>query len=273
VNGREVFPASARRRRWSAAAGGAVLALGGMEIALTLGLYEATTLDPVLLRMLALAVGAALALTRLAPVLWIGSAAAALLLLLVMFTPVVERPALSLLRADAESGSAQAVVVYSAGFTDAGHINDIALTRLVSGLDDARELGIGNVLVSEQVRRVRGRAISTADDQRRLVRLLGNGTTVHVVSGVSNTHNESLAFAAYARTRNWTHVRVVTSPLHSRRACASLEATGVRVTCAPSTSRDVAITALDSPRARLIALRAALHEHVGLLVYGMRGWL
>jgi len=89
---------------------------------------------------------------------------------------------------------------------------------------------------------------------------------------VTNTYTESLAFAALARGQRWTHVRVVTSPLHARRACSTLEATKLTVTCAPATSRDVALTSLGSSDARLAVARAALHEAVGLLVYRARGW-
>jgi uncharacterized SAM-binding protein YcdF (DUF218 family) len=244
-----------------------------MEVALTLGLSDGTGFDHVTLRLIALFAGALLATTRAARLLWIGAIAVCVLLLLVMFSPLVERPAMSLLRADADGASPDAIVVYSAGFTDAGHINDIALTRLVSALDDAHALGVTHVVVSEQLRTVRGRTISTASDQRRIAGLLGGGVSVHVVTGVTNTHDESLAFAAYSRTRGWTNLRAVTSPLHARRACETLEATGMQVTCAPSASRDVAITNLDSPGARLIALRAALHEALGLVVYTWRGWL
>ena len=269
-----MFPeASARSRPWVVRLGGAALALGAMEIALTLGLSDGTGLDHVTLRLVALLAGALLAPTRGARVLWIAAITACALLLLVMFTPLVERPAMSLLRADADGAPSDAIVVYSAGFTDAGHINDIALTRLVSALDDARTLGVPHIVVSEQIRTVRGRAISTVSDQRRIAELLGGGVTVHVVTDVVNTHDESLAFAAYARTRGWANLRAVTSPLHARRACETLEATGMQVMCAPATSRDVAIANIDSPGARLIALRAALHEAIGLVVYRWRGWL
>ncbi len=271
---REVFPEpAARSHPWTVRLGGAALAMGAMEISLTLGLSDGTGLNHIALRLVALVAGAMLMTTRVARLLWAGSIAAAVLLMLVMFTPLVERPAMSLLRADADGTPSDAIVVYSASFTDAGHINGIALTRLVSALDDARTLGVPHVVVSEQIRRVRGRAISTVSDQRRTAELLGGGVTVHVVTDVTNTHDESLAFAAYARTQGWANLRAVTSPLHARRACETLEATGMQVTCAPAESRDVAITNIDSPGARLIALRAALHEAIGLVVYRWRGWL
>ncbi len=255
------------------AAGGATLALGAAEIALTLGLSDATGVGAITWRVIAVVTGALLAPTRAARVLWFTATGLSLLLLVVMFTPLVERPALSLLRADEPSPLADAIVVFSGAITADGRIGDVALTRLVSALDDAQQLGIADVLVSEQVRTTDGRDVTTGADQRRIVNLLGPGVQTHVVSGVTNTHNESLAFAAYARTRGWSHVHAVTSPLHARRACASLEATGLRVTCVPATSRDVSFARVNTAGARLVLLRAALHEWVGLRVYRWRGWL
>lgn len=260
------------RPGWLVVACGAALVLGAMEIALTLGLADALSVRDSSLRLAALLAGALVARTRLAWWLWLPSVTALVVFLLVAYTPLIERPALALLRADAEGPPADAVVVYSGAMTDAGHIGDIALTRLVSALDDVQRLGIPHVALSEQARAVRGRVITTGADQRRLVGLLGGGAQVHIVQGVTNTYTESLAFAALARGQRWTHVRVVTSPLHAQRACSTLEATGLTVTCAPATARDVALTHLNSSGARLTVARAAIHEAVGLLVYRARGW-
>jgi uncharacterized SAM-binding protein YcdF (DUF218 family) len=268
-------PEAARVRTpaWLAVASGAALALGTIEVALTLGLADATIGRHAWWRLGALVAGAVLGRTRAAWTLWPPAIAVTLGYLLVAYTPLVERPALALLRADAEGPPAEAVVVYSAAMTDAGDIGDIALTRLVSALDDVQRLGIPHLVLSEQVRTVRGRTISSAADQRRVATLLGRGVEVHVVRDVTNTHNESLAFAALARTRGWQRVRAVTSPLHTRRACAALEATGLDVTCAPAASRDIALTRLGTSGTRLLVARAAIHEFVGLLVYRLRGWL
>lgn len=271
---REANPDVTQQRAvWITAIGGATLALGAAEIALTLGLSDATSVGATTWRIAAVIVGAALAPTRAARALWLTSAMLALLLLVVMFTPLVESSALSLLRADEPVGTADAIVVFSGAMTDDGRIGDIALTRLVSALDDAQQLGIPHLLMSEQTRTINGRPVTTGTDQQRIVRLLGARIEPHIVSGVTNTYNESLAFAAYARTRGWSHVQAITSPLHARRACATLEATGLRVTCVPATSRDVSFARVNTPGARLVVLRAAVHEWVGYRVYKWRGWL
>jgi uncharacterized SAM-binding protein YcdF (DUF218 family) len=267
-------PAAARRGpSWLAWPAGAALALGAGELALQLGLADGTGLSATHLRLAALTLGALLGPTRFAWTLWLALLSTSALFLLIAFTPLVDGPVLSLLRADAEGPPADAVVVYSGEMTDAGDIGDIALTRLVSALDDVQRLRIPHLVVSEQTRSVRGRVVRSAADQRRLAALLGAGVEVHVVGPVRTTHDESLAFAALARTRGWSRLRAVTSPLHARRACATLEATGLAVTCAPATPRDAAMTRPGGSRARLTLWRAAVHEAVGLVVYRLRGRL
>lgn len=256
---------------WTTLTGGA-LALGAVEMALTLGLGDATRIGDTSFRVGALAIGLVLANTRAMRWLWAAPIALAGLLLLVMFTPLVERPARALVRADPPGQPAEVVIVFSGSFTDAGHIGDIALTRLISGLMDARRLGIPDLVVSVQERTVDGMQQSTLADQTALVAQLGGGVQLHSVRGVTNTYNESLAFAALARTRGWQRVRVVTSPLHSRRACAALETTGLLVTCAPSTSRDIDLAHLTRAQGRLHVARAAIHEYVGTFYYRWRGW-
>jgi uncharacterized SAM-binding protein YcdF (DUF218 family) len=267
-----VMPAG-RLSGWLVRVAGAALAFGTLEVALTIGLSDVTSVGPTTLRLGALVAGALIAPTRFARWLWFAAIAAMVTLLVVLYTPLVERPTLSLLRADAAGAPADAIVVYSGAMTDAGEIGDIALSRLVSALEDAQRLGMRDVVVSVQSRLIEGRVVTTEQDQTRLVALLGGAITLHTVTNVRNTHDESLAFAALARTRGWTRLRATTDPLHARRACQTLEATGVSVMCAPSTPRNVTYSRLGTPGARLAVTRAALHEAVGLLVYKLRGWL
>lgn len=269
-----VGPAAPRRGPvWLPIAAGAALALGACEVALEIGLHDGTGISPARLRLAALALGAILGRSRVAWTLWLALLGASACFVVIAYTPLVDRPVLSLLRADADTAPVDAIVVFSGGMTDAGHIGDIALTRLVSALDDVQRLRVPHLAVSEQTRLVRGRVVRSGADQHRLAGLLGLGVDVHTVGPVTSTHDESLAFAALARTRGWTRVRAVTSPLHARRACATLEATGLAVTCAPATARDVAMLRPVTSGARLTLWRAAVHEAVGLAVYRVRGWL
>lgn len=271
-----IAPAPSEARRgpgWLPILSGAALALGASELALEIGLAHASGLRPVHLRLVALVGGALLGRTRWAWLLWLVLLVTSGTFLLIAFTPLVDGPVLRLVRADAEGAPVDAVVVYSGVMTDAGDIGDIALTRLVSALDDVQRLRVPHLVVSEQSRPVRGRVVRTGADQRRVASLLGAGTEVHVVGPVYTTHDESVAFAAFARSRGWTRVRAVTSPLHARRACATLEATGLSVTCAPATSRNAAISRPTTSGARLDLWRDAVHEFVGLAVYRLRGWI
>ena len=106
-----------------------------------------------------------------------------------------------------------------------------------------------------------------------LLRLLPTRPNVIVIDDVGSTHDEAVGVRALYRTNGWSRVILVTSPLHTRRACATFERAGVAVQCTPSASSDIAVHALDTPNDRLAAFAMWLHESVGLLVYGLRGWI
>jgi len=68
-------------------------------------------------------------------------------------------------------------------------------------------------------------------------------------------------------------VILVTSPYHTRRACAAVEHEGLSVVCSPSAETNFDIKGLTRSDGRRLAFSAALHERIGLLLYGWRGWL
>jgi len=84
---------------------------------------------------------------------------------------------------------------------------------------------------------------------------------------------EAVAVARLLRERGWKRVLAVTSPLHSRRAAASLEAQGIEVASCPSMEPRFDVNALRPGGDRLEAFGHALHERLGLFVYRRRGWI
>jgi uncharacterized SAM-binding protein YcdF (DUF218 family) len=68
-------------------------------------------------------------------------------------------------------------------------------------------------------------------------------------------------------------IALVTSPMHTRRACATFEKLGFRVVCVPALERDHdtwhPVTAED----RLAAWRAYLYERLAWVEYSYRGWV
>jgi uncharacterized SAM-binding protein YcdF (DUF218 family) len=102
---------------------------------------------------------------------------------------------------------------------------------------------------------------------------LGVETEILAVGPIVNTHDEAVALAALGRARGFARVLAVTAPVHTRRACASLEAQGLETTCVPSVETRYDLETLDRPGERIRALGTVLHERLGLVVYRRRGWI
>jgi uncharacterized SAM-binding protein YcdF (DUF218 family) len=88
-----------------------------------------------------------------------------------------------------------------------------------------------------------------------------------------NTHDEALALARLCRERGWKRVLAVTSPLHTRRASATLERAGLEVISVPSIETRFDLAQPNSPGDRRPAFVPIVHERIGLLVYRHRGWI
>lgn len=219
-------------------------------------------------------VGAALgSLGLLAPV-WLVLGVSVVTLFLVGFFPLLDNRMDRLVRSDDLRGrEVDAVVVLSGTLTSEGRIGNVALERLVGGVLLRRSLSTRH-LVLTTIRRVeKGDTVFSERDQRLLVARLDPEAALDLVGAVRNTHDEAVATAGLARQRGWKRVAVVTSPLHTRRACAAFEAQGLVVLCRPSDARDYSLNLRRAPADRLGAFRDWLYEVVGSRVYRSRGWL
>jgi uncharacterized SAM-binding protein YcdF (DUF218 family) len=223
-----------------------------------------------------LIVGAVLYATLLRPLVW---AAAGTLLLLVAvgaLTPAIRRPANFFVRADAP-GPVDAVAVLASELNYDALVSPDALDRLLSGIALARatagEQGSGVPLVLTIVTRGRDPVLTSATDQRRIVDLTAGGVDVHWTAPVQSTRDEARAVAAIARAEGWTRIAVVTSPIHTRRACRTFERVGVSVRCVPAEARDFAARAMRTSSDRLRATQLTLYEFAGTVYYKLRGWI
>ena len=66
---------------------------------------------------------------------------------------------------------------------------------------------------------------------------------------------------------------VVTSPMHTRRACATFEAVGVGVVCVPAEVRESGLHPDANAEDRLRAFRSLLYELFASSSYKSRGWI
>ena len=88
-----------------------------------------------------------------------------------------------------------------------------------------------------------------------------------------NTHDEAVMMAAYMKAHGLKRVIVTTSPTHTFRAAAALEAQGLETRAAPSLETKFDIDTLDRPEERLMSFGAIIHERLGIFVYRWRGWI
>ena len=216
--------------------------------------------------------GVLLAWTRLRSLLPTCAFALLALVSIVAYTGVAAPLAFKLIRLDDVPSSADAVVALSAGVTPDGHLTQQGLDRTLTAVDLV-ERGVAPVLLfTREERKTRRHKSNNTADQILVARLAHLG---HVMTTrpVKSTHDEAVAVASVARYRGWKRVIVVTSPFHSRRACATFERAGVVVSCVPSASRDVAINRLIYPHDRIVAFGLWLYETAGTLRYRQQGWI
>jgi uncharacterized SAM-binding protein YcdF (DUF218 family) len=264
--------AERRSRLLSAAVGGSLatgawLALGEAGLLGSLGLEVLPTLP------FAAAAGALLGLLRSEWLVWCLFAPACAVLVLVGATGVMRGPIQRLVRRDSLPAHADAVVVLAGALTRDGRIGETALARLACGLVPIRS-GVSSELVLTRLeKRYGGRTVRSDADQSSLVPRLVPEAHLSLVGPVHNTRGEALAVADLARVKGWRSVVVVTSPLHSRRACATFERVGLTVACRPSEERRFAVESLPSPGDRIVGFGEWVYEALGWVVYRRRGWV
>jgi len=225
------------------------------------------------LAVVATLLGALVALTRAALLVWIATAAALALFCIVALTPLVTTvlPRKDLIRNDAlPKAPLDAVVVLSGGITPDSLLMTEAVDRLLTGLALMRD-SVAPVLVVTRPRRPGG--ATAAPDQARLRALVARPFPMITVDSVHTTHDEAVRARALLRPRGVTRIAVVTSPLHTARGCATFERVGFTVTCVSAVSRAYSVDHADSDADRLVLFRAWLYERAAWVEYRERGWV
>jgi uncharacterized SAM-binding protein YcdF (DUF218 family) len=219
-------------------------------------------------------VGAVVGLTRAAIALWLTTAAALNAFCVIAMTPFVTRvlPTSAMVRRDnLPAQPLDAVVVLSGGITPDGMLVPEALDRLLSGLALMRD-SVAPVLVVTEPRRSR-HGVTAAADQARVRAVVARPFPMLMVDSVHTTRDEAVNAWRLLQARSATRVAVVTSPLHTRRACATFEQVGFEVTCVPAVSRVYSVTGADNGNDRLTLFREWLYERAAWIEYRTRGWV
>lgn len=261
--------------KWSGghALAGSTIAVLSAVAAHYLGVQQLLRIPDIALFLPAAVVGAIVGATRLRPLLWIVAGPIAIVALAVTYTPIVSVLATPLVRRDTLPARVDVVAALSHGLTPDGLMRSQTLDRLLSALALARSGRASAVLVSEERRSYGGKSVTDSADLREIVQSFAVPAEVIFVDSVFTTRTEALRMRGIAAPRGWTTVAVVTSPLHSRRACATFEAVGFKVVCVPSTSREHAVPEARSPEDRLRTFRSWLYEIFATATYKSNGWI
>ena len=215
-------------------------------------------------------VGAALWPTRLRGLLGWGVLSLAILWSAAAFTPLTTWMARGLERRDALR-KADAVFVLASYLQQDGEFSTAAMSRLLRGLELLAEGWAPRLILPELPHGPSYRSAACEFMNR-----FGLDYEIVSVGPVRSTHDEAIAVAEAARDFGFEHLLVVSSPSHTRRAAAALEAQNIRVTSVPAQETTFDYGNLhDNWRGdhRLRAFPMLVHEHVGLLVYRLRGWI
>ena len=250
---------------------GAGLGAGAALFFLDLGLHRALPYraDRAWIVLAGIVLGTFLWLTRLRGLVSGGLLLLALLWVAVTMTPISRTVTEGLVRHDPPGAEpADAIFVLASGVQRDGDLGSIGLARLVHGLAELRAGHAPRLMVANITNRPSHReAVVRAIAELRLE------AEVLEVGSASTTRDEALLAARLFREKGWKRVIVVTSPLHSRRAAALFEKQGLQVVSSPATETEFDLETLLGADDRLDAFGHAMHERVGLLVYGWRGWL
>jgi uncharacterized SAM-binding protein YcdF (DUF218 family) len=265
---------TATRPRLMLAIEGAVLGVAAWLLLLTLGIpwvFHRGGFEGLLPAML---VGAIIGITGWRMILYAAVIAQSVLLIVIAYTQVIIEPARSLIRNDPLPSHADAIVVLAGGTSDDGLILPQATDRLLKGLDLLKR-GVAPVLVlSREADSVGSRLVTSRDDHYRIVSLVPGAASRVIFSGLTgSTRDEALRVANLFRSRGWKRVVVVTSPLHTRRACGTFERLGIVVSCAAAESRGIALYTMNKPEDRVRAFQVWLYELAGTIRYRQLGWL
>jgi uncharacterized SAM-binding protein YcdF (DUF218 family) len=255
------------------AAAGAILGALSAVAAHVLGVQQLLRTPDLVLYLPAAVVGAILGASRLRPLLWISAAIIALICVAVAYTPVVSTLAAPLIRRDSIPGRVDAIAVLSMGLTPDGMMRSETLDRLLTGLALARKGVARTLLISRERRTYGGKVISDSADQQSLLALVQLPAQVIYVDSVFTTRTEALRMKAIGKAHRWSTIAVVTSPLHTGRACATFEAVGFKVVCVPADVRESGLYEGSNAQDRLRAFRSWLYESFASSSYRRRGWI
>jgi uncharacterized SAM-binding protein YcdF (DUF218 family) len=252
------------------AALGAALGLVGAQLARDLDLTSLVSFwgDRLVLLPLGATVGALCAATRLRKPFYVATVLLGLLWLAVAYGPLSRMLAGGLVRSDALR-PADAVLVLGTRMQRDGDPTSAQLSRLLRGLEIVKDGLAPRLIITElppPYASQRPFAEALLSRFKPEVELVDLGPTF-------NTRDEAVMAAEYLKKRGLRRIIVTSSPTHTHRGAALLEAQGLDVMASPSRETRFDLETLDRSEERLEAFGSIIHERLGILVYRQRGWI
>ena len=218
-------------------------------------------------------IGGVLGPSRLRRLLWIGGGLLGGLCVLVAYTPLVRALASPLIRVDAKPARVDAIAALSAGVTPDGLLRSESLDRTLSGIELQRKGFASTLMISRERARLGKGTVTDSADLARIADLTNSAPAIVFVDSIFTTRTEALRMKKIGDAHGWRRIAVVTSPLHSRRACATFEAVGFQVVCAPAAVRGSGLDPHSTPQDRFWGFRSWLYETFATDSYKRRGWI
>jgi len=173
-----------------------------------------------------------------------------------------------LVRSDALK-PADAVLVLGTRMQHDGDPTSAQLARLVRGLEIVKD-GLAPRLIITDLPSL---YTSQRPFAEALLARFKPDVELVVLGPTLNTHDEAVMAAEYLRARGLKRIILTSSPTHTFRGAALLEAQGLEVMASPSRETRFDLENLDRSEERLEAFGSIIHERLGILVYRQRGWI
>jgi uncharacterized SAM-binding protein YcdF (DUF218 family) len=195
--------------------------------------------------------------------------------LLVSLTSIAPTIAAHWTRTSATSAKGvDAVVVLSGGLNADTTVSSEALDRLLTGLELVNR-GTAPILVTTTTEEFFPTGLINSEvDQARIINSLTRPVVWLHAWGGHSTRDEATSVAALLHPKGVRRIAIVTSPMHTRRACAVFEAVEFVVSCTAARMRDASgLPAAQDPVNRLALFGQWIYEVAAMADYAAHGWL
>lgn len=189
--------------------------------------------------------------------------------LLIVYTPAANLLTVPLDRIQSAPMKSDAIVILSGGQYDDGSLNESSMERTIAAVRLYHQ-GMAPLLLFSGGTQWHGR--STSALMGRLAEELGVPSSAIMLEEQSHrTYDSAVNVAALIRRNGMRSTILVTSRLHMLRSKLAFEAAGV--TLRPVLASEKNLWLVNGTEERIVLLKDAVHEYLGLVLYRLRGWV